>query len=37
MEELKNTLFYAPKNGYATLTEEQRALVERLIEELWEE
>ncbi|MBQ3491083.1 MAG: aminopeptidase [Oscillospiraceae bacterium] len=28
MEELKNTLFYAPKNGYATLTEEQRAEME---------
>ena len=28
MEELKNTLFYTPKNGYATLTEEQRAEME---------
>ena len=28
MEELKNTLLFAPKNGYATLPEEQRAEME---------
>ncbi len=29
MEELKNRLLYAPKNGYANLTEEQKAEMER--------
>ena len=28
MEELRNNLLFAPQNGYATLTDEQRAEME---------